>query len=115
MPSAVVEGVVPGAAARRRRGGGRGAAARRRRGGREVPEERLELAVGAGGVGGADALLELLDVEPPGGAVLAERAHGGLALGVRGAQAGVARCGRGRRRGRPVGGAVAGLAHAVHC
>ena len=39
----------------------------------------------AGRVGGADALLELLDGEPPGGAVLAQLVHGGLALRIGGA------------------------------
>ena len=47
---------------------------------------------------GADALLELVEVEPPGGAVLAQLGDGGLALVVGGAQTGVAPRGRARRR-----------------
>jgi hypothetical protein len=53
---------------------------------REVAEQRAELCVRARGIGAGDALLELLDVEPPGNSVLAQLAHGGLALVVGRAQ-----------------------------
>ncbi len=56
----------------------------------------------AGGVGEADALLELRDVEPPGDAVLAQRRDAALALGIGRAEGGIA--GRGLDGGgRPVG------------
>jgi len=61
----------------------------------QVAHEGGEVAAGARGVSGADALLELVDVEPSGAGVLAQLGDHGLALGVGRAQHGLGRAQRG--------------------
>ena len=55
----------------------------RRRGG-QIGDERGEVGAGAGGQGPAQALLELVGIEPAGGRVRAEGLRDLLAFGVRG-------------------------------
>jgi hypothetical protein len=56
--------------------------AERRRQGGEVGAQRVELADGARGVGGLEALVELVLVEPARGVVLADLARDALAVVV---------------------------------
>ena len=63
----------------------------------DVGEQRVELGVGAGGVGELQALLELVDVQPAVAGGATERQDRALAVGVGGAQVGQRRLRRDRR------------------
>jgi hypothetical protein len=76
---------APARWARRARDRARGILGAWRRRRRQVVEQARELALGAGGVRGVEALVELLGRQPPSGPVIAEHPCDALAVGVGGA------------------------------